>query len=80
MDGFQDLPGQFKRVWTCKIFNKFKILLLVLGGSTLIKRTMKWKGHELNAGAIAKLPTSLFGREQGNITGNKTRSNKMTEV
>ena len=43
VDGFQDLPRQFGRVWRSKIFNGFKILLVVLGGSTLIKKTMKWK-------------------------------------
>ena len=35
MDGFQDLPRLFGRVWSSKIFNGFEILLVVLGGSTL---------------------------------------------
>ena len=37
VDGFQDLPRQFGRVWSSKKFNGFDILLVVLGGSTLIK-------------------------------------------
>ena len=67
MDGFQDLPRQFGRVWSSKIFNGFEILLVVLGGSTLIKKTMKWKEQEFYARAMAELPRILFGRKRGNV-------------
>ena len=60
MDGFQDLPRQFGRVWSSKIFNGFEILLVVLGGS---KKSMKWKEQEFYARAMAELP----GRERGNV-------------
>ena len=60
MDGFQDLPRQFWRVWSSKIFNGFEILLVVLGGSTL-----GWQ--ELYARAMAELPRILFGCERGNV-------------
>ena len=56
MDRFQDLPRQFGRVWSSKIFNGFEIFLVVLGGSTLIKKTMKWKEQEFYARAMAELP------------------------
>ena len=59
MDGFQDLPRQFGRVWRSKIFNGFEILLIVLGGSTL--------RQEFYARAMAELPRVLFGRERGNV-------------
>ena len=67
MDGFQDLPRQFWRVWSRKIFNGFEILLVVLGGSTLIKTTMKWKEQQFYAHNMAKLPRILFGCERGNV-------------
>ena len=60
MDGFQDLPRQFGRVWSSKIFNGFKILLVVLGGS-------RWKKQEFYARAMAILPRILFGRKRGNV-------------
>ena len=65
MDGFQDLPRQF---WSRKIFNGFEILLVVLGGSTLIKKkTMKWKEQQFYARNMAELPRILFGCERGNV-------------
>ena len=78
MGGFEDLPRQFGRVWRSKIFNGFEILLLVLGGSTLTKKSMKWKVQEFYARAVAELPRILrssygwithnsFGRERGNV-------------
>ena len=67
MDGFQDLPRQFWRVWSSKIFNGFEILHAVLGGSTLIKKTMKWKEQEFYAHAMAELHRILFGCERGNV-------------
>ena len=60
VDGFQDLPRQFWRVWSSKIFNGFENLLVVLGGSTL-----GWQ--EFYARAMAELPRILFGCERGNV-------------
>ena len=67
VDGFQDLPRQFWRVWSSKIFNGFEILLVVLGGSTLIKKSMKWKEQEFYARAMAELLRILFGCKRGNV-------------
>ena len=38
VDGFQNLPRQFNRVWSGKIVDGFEIMLVVLGGSTLIEK------------------------------------------
>ena len=73
MDGFQDLPKQFKRVLSSKKFNAFDILVVVLGGSTLTKKTMKWQG-EFYAHPTAKLPRILFGRERGDVRSDKGRT------
>ena len=50
-----------------KKFNGFDILLVVLGGATLIKKSMKWKVGEFYACAMAGFPRILFGRERGNL-------------
>ena len=60
MDGFQDLPRHFGRVWRSEKFNGFDILLVVLGGSKLIKKTMKWKEEEFYARAMADSLRRIF--------------------
>ena len=61
------LPRQFWRVWSSKILNGFDILLVVLGGSTLIKKTMKCQEEEFYARAMPGLPRIFYGRERGNL-------------
>ena len=58
--------GNFGRFWSSKKFNGFDLLLVGLGGSTLIK-TIKWTEQEFYARARAKLPRILFRREKGNL-------------
>ena len=67
MDGFRDLPRQFGRVWSSKKINGFDILLVVLGGSTLIKKNYEMDGEEVRA-----------CRRQLEIS--KTGSDKMAKV
>ena len=58
MDGFQDLPTQFGRVWSSRIFNGFEISLVVMGG---------WKKQEFYARGMAELPIILYGRQRDNV-------------
>ena len=68
VDGFQELPRQFGRVWSSEIFNRFETWLVVLSGSTIIKKkTMKWKEQDFYARAMAELPRILFGRWRSNV-------------
>ena len=68
VDGFQDLPWQFGRVWSSKILYRFKILVVVLGGSTLIKNLWNKKTSTFYPHVMAELPKIVFGRKQGNVT------------
>ena len=70
---------QFGRVRRSKKFNGFDISLVVLGGSTLIKKTMKWKVGEFCARRIPGFPRILFGRER-QLEIRKTGSDKMADV
>ena len=68
VERFQDLPRQFGRVWRSKKFNGFDILLVVLGGSTLLKNLIyEMKVWEFYARGMAEFPRILFGRERGNL-------------
>ena len=61
VDGFQDLPKQFGRVWRSKIFSGFEILLVVLGGSTrhLLKKKL-WNGKSRSSTLALKLNYTEF--------------------
>ena len=54
VDVFRDLPRQFGRVWCSKEYSRFDILLVVLGGSTIM----------FYVRAVAKLPRILFGHKR----------------
>ena len=54
VDEFQDLPVQFGQVLKAKIFNRCGILLVGLGGPTLMKKRYKMR--------VGSLPLSWNGR------------------
>ena len=77
VDGFQDpdLPIQFGQVLKTKNFNRCGILLVGLGGPTLMKKTMKWESGVFPCHGMAELPRILFGHERGNL-----RSTRLTLI
>ena len=67
VDGFQDLPIQFGQVLKAKNFNRCGILLVGLGGTTLMKKTMKWESGVFPCHGMAELPRIRFGHERGSL-------------
>ena len=67
VDEFQDLPIQFGHVLKAKNFNRCGILLVGLGGPTLLKKTMKWESGVFPCHGMAELPRILCGHERGNL-------------
>ena len=67
VDEFQDLPIQFGQVLKAKNFNRCGILLVGLGGPTLMRKTMKWESGVFPCHGMAELPRILFGHERGNF-------------
>ena len=67
VDEFQDLPIQFGQVLKAKNFNRCGILLVGLGGPTLMNKTMKWESGVFPCHGMAELPRILFGHERGNL-------------
>ena len=67
VDEFQDLLTQSGQVLKAKIFSRCVILLVGLGGPTLMKKTMKWESGVLPCHGMVQLPRILFGHERGNL-------------
>ena len=67
VDEFQDLPIQFGHVLTAKNVNGGCILLVGLGGPTLIKKSIKWESGLFPCHGMAELPRILFGHERGKL-------------
>ena len=67
VDEFQDLLTQSGQVSKAKTFNRCVILLVGLGGPTLMKKTMKWESGVFPCHGMAELPRILFGYERGNL-------------
>ena len=67
VDEFQDLPIQFGQVLKAKNFNRCGILLVGLGGPTLMRKTMKWESGVFPCHGMAELTRILFGHERGNF-------------
>ena len=67
VDEFQDLLTQSGQVLKAKTFNRCVILLVGLGGPTLMKKTMKWESGVFPCHGMAELPRILFGHERGNL-------------
>ena len=67
VDEFQDLLTQSGQVLKAKIYSRCVILLVGLGGPTLMKKTMKWESGVLPCHGMAELPRILFGHERGNL-------------
>ena len=67
VDEFQHLLTQSGQVFKAKTFNRFVILLVGLGGTTLMKKTMKWESGVFPCHGMAELPRILFGHERGNL-------------
>ena len=64
VDEFQDLLTQSGQVLKAKAFNRGVILLVGLGGPTLMKKTMKWESGVFPCHGMAELPRILFGHER----------------
>ena len=67
VDEFQYLLTQSGQVLKAKTFNRCVILLVGLGGPTLMKKTMKWESGVFPCHGMAELPRILFGHERGNL-------------
>ena len=67
VDEFQDLLTQSGQVLKAKAFNRCVILLVGLGGPTLMKKTMKRESGVFPCHGMAELPRILFGHERGNL-------------
>ena len=67
VDEFQDLLTQSGQVLKAKTFNGCVILLVGLGGPTLMKTTMKWESGVFPCHGMAELPRILFGHERGTL-------------
>ena len=67
VDEFQDLLTQSGQVLKAKTFNRCVILLVGLGGPTLMKKTMKWESGVFPCHGMAELPRILFGHERSNL-------------
>ena len=67
VDEFQDLLTQSGQVLKAKTFDGCGILLVGLGGPTLMKKTMKWESGVFHCHGMAELPRILFGHERGNL-------------
>ena len=65
VDKFQDLPIQFEQVLKAKSFNRCWILPVGLGGSTLIRKSMKWESGVFPCHGTAELRRIPFGHEGG---------------
>ena len=63
MVGFQNLPRQIGRVFTCRECNRCKFLPVGLGGSTH-KIYIKLQPGEFYAAGMDKLPRIPFDREE----------------
>ena len=67
MDEFQDLLTQSGQVLKAKTLNPCVILLVGLGGPTLMKKTMKLESGVFPCHGMAELPRILFGHERGTL-------------
>ena len=67
VDEFQDLLTQSGQVLKAKTFNRCGILLVGLGGPTLMKKTMKGESGVFPCHGMAELPRILLGHERGKL-------------